>query len=114
MATEMGDSTLLVNIGGIDLVALEAKYHFHCLSKYRNSYCVHLRSKACSSSSLDYLEKRARARVFAEVIEYVHTSLENGTQSFQLAELHAIYQEQLQEFNVSSSMINKNLMSAAV
>ena len=45
MATEMGDRDLLINISGIYLVALEAKYHFNYLSKYRNSsYRAHLRS----------------------------------------------------------------------
>ena len=33
MATDMD---LLVKISGGDLVAMEAKYHFNCLSKYRN------------------------------------------------------------------------------
>ena len=36
MATAMGDRDLLVKLSEGDLVAIEAKYHFSFLSKYRN------------------------------------------------------------------------------
>ena len=38
MVTVMGDRDLLLQISGRDLVALEARSHFNCLSKYRNNY----------------------------------------------------------------------------
>ena len=41
MATQMN---LLGKLAGGDLVALEAKYHFTCLTKYRNQYRSHIRS----------------------------------------------------------------------
>ena len=34
MATELQDSSLLVRISEGDLIAIEAKYHFNCLSVY--------------------------------------------------------------------------------
>ena len=37
MANEMCDSKLS---GGIDLVAIEGKYHLSCLTNYRNCYCA--------------------------------------------------------------------------
>ena len=36
MANDMQDNALLTKISGGDLVAIEAKYHFSCLSEYRN------------------------------------------------------------------------------
>ena len=41
MATQMN---LLGKLAGGDLVALEAKHHFTCLTKYRNQYRSHIRS----------------------------------------------------------------------
>ena len=41
MATQMN---LLGKLAGGDLVALEAKYQFTCLTKYRNQYRSHIRS----------------------------------------------------------------------
>ena len=38
MATEMCDTALLTKLAEGDLVAIEAKYHFNCLSRYRNQY----------------------------------------------------------------------------
>jgi len=55
-----------------------------------------------SSSSLGSLEKKSKARAFVELVEQEDTSLEEGMQIFQLAELHAVYQERLQEFYVGS------------
>ena len=37
-------TNLLGKLAGGDLVALEAKYHFTCLTKYRNQYRSHIRS----------------------------------------------------------------------
>ncbi len=50
MATEMNDTSLLVKLADGDLVAIEAKYHFACLTKYRNRYRSHVRSDAGSST----------------------------------------------------------------
>ena len=42
MATQMSDTNLLGKLAGGDLVALEVKYHFTCLTKYRNQYWSHI------------------------------------------------------------------------
>jgi len=44
-----------------------------------------------SSCSLGSLEKNSKAWAFEELVEYIDTSLEEGVQTFQLAELHAVY-----------------------
>jgi len=43
MATEMNDTSVLVDLADGDLVAIEAKYHLACLTKYRNRYRSHCR-----------------------------------------------------------------------
>ena len=47
MATQMSDTNLLGKLAGGDLVALGAKYHFTCFTKYCNQYWLHIRSDAC-------------------------------------------------------------------
>ena len=44
MATQMIDTNHLGKQASGGLVALEAKYHFTCLTKYRNQYRSHIRS----------------------------------------------------------------------
>jgi len=51
MATDINYMEMLIKISGSDLVALEAKYHFHCLSKYRNRYRAHVRSLGSTSAN---------------------------------------------------------------
>ena len=46
MATQMSDTNLLGKLAGGDLVVLEAKYHFTCLTKYHKQYRSHIRSDA--------------------------------------------------------------------
>ena len=64
MANEMCDSELQVKVsGGIDLVAIEGKYHLSCLTNYRYRYCAfsHAQSASCQSS---ILVKQAKAHAF--------------------------------------------------
>ena len=57
-----------------DLVAIEAKYHFKRLTKYRNHCRSHVRS--CASSSSEYeAVKRAKATAFAEIVSCYRKSL---------------------------------------
>ena len=55
MARDMCDSKLLVKLsGGVDLVAIEGKYHLTCLTKFRNCYhafqCAQKDSPSLSNS----------------------------------------------------------------
>lgn len=90
MATEMGDMDLLVKLSEGDLVAIEAKYHLNCLSRYRNRYRSHLRAKSDSSSSLHSTDRKAKAQAFAELISHIEGCLEEDTNIFKLADLHSI------------------------
>ncbi len=103
MATEMNDMEMLVKISGSDLVALEAKYHFHCLSRYRNRHRAHMRSLK-GASKLNFFEKRAKARAFAELVSFINSALEEGNYVFKLVELHELYESRLRQFGADISV----------
>ena len=49
MANEMCNIELLVKIsGGIDLVAIEGKYHLSCLTNYCYRYCAFSRAQSAA------------------------------------------------------------------
>ena len=105
MAADMNDMEMLIKISGGDLVALEAKYHFDCLSKYRNRYRAHVRSlEGTSTGELYSFEKRAKARAFAELVAFIDTALEESNYVFKLADLHELYENRLQQFGVGVSV----------
>ena len=103
MANEMGDSDLLVKLsGGIDIVAIEGKYHLSCLTSYRNRYRTFLRAQYASSQS-SVCAKKARARAFSELVMDMEGALEQGMYVFKLAELHTAYESRLKTLNINSS-----------
>ena len=58
MANEMGDTDLLVKLScGMDIVAIEGKYHFSCLTNYRYRTVVLLHTQCGSSESSAYAKK---------------------------------------------------------
>ena len=61
--------------GGMDIVAIEGKYHFSCLTNYRYRYRSFLRTQCGSSESSAYT-KKARARAFAELVMDMEGALE--------------------------------------
>ena len=66
MANEVGDTNLVVKLsGGMDIVAIEGKYHFSCGTNYSNRYHSFLHTQCGSSESSAY---EARAQVFAELV----------------------------------------------
>ena len=57
-------------------VAIEAKYHFPCVTKYRNRYRSYLREK---NKNTDFRYEQAKARAFTELILYIECGIEEGT-----------------------------------
>ena len=68
MATELQDSSLLARISGGDLIAIEAKYHFNCLSKFKNS-CRSAQRAQCNPS-ISQQDQLIQAQEFANLISY--------------------------------------------
>ena len=106
MATAMGDQDLLVKLAGGDLVAIEAKYHFNCLSKYRNRYRAHVRAGTSVSNSQHSADSRAKAQAFAETIADIENMIEEGNQILKLTDLYAMYVKRSRKLGLDTS-INK-------
>ena len=100
IATELQDteSELLARISGGDLVAIEAKYHFNCLSAYKSKYRSVQRAK--SDNNLSNEVNIIQALVFVELLSHIESSLETGNFIFKLADLHHIYQGRLNDLGV--------------
>ncbi len=106
MASEMNDTDMLVKLADGDLVAIEAKYHLSCLTKYRNQYRGYVQSciTSCSSASED--QKRGKCMAFANTVSYIENCLKNRTFIFKLSEVHKVYNENLCDLGLESS-VNK-------
>ena len=97
MATDLKDASLLAKLSGADIVAIEGKYHFVCLNKYRNKH----RSLLREQNRLDELDAQHwEARSFAELISYLENCIENESYIFKLSELYALYTKRLHDFGV--------------
>ncbi len=103
MAQEISDSEMLVKIfGGVDLVAIEGKCHFSCLTNYRNRYRAFCRAQTSQSSNS--LEKQLKAQAFAQLVMHFENDIEKGTCVFKLADLHASYEEHMEQLNITTSI----------
>ncbi|KAG1695324.1 hypothetical protein GQR58_006635 [Nymphon striatum] len=98
----------VARISGGDLVAIEAKYHYDCLSLYKNR---HRSEQRASHSYAAANESRLQeARAFAELVSYIECSVENGNYIFklselsELSELHGLYVSRLHNLGVDKTI----------
>ena len=83
MATDLQDTSLLARFSGGDLVAIEGKYHYKCLSDYKNRHRSHVRASYDCSSKVE--DRHLLGRAFAELVCYIESSVVNGTYIFKLS-----------------------------
>ncbi len=102
MATELQDSSLLARISGGDLIAIEAKYHFNCLSTFKNKYSAVQRAQ--HNLTISQEDQLIQAQVFADLISHIEESIESGTCIYKLSELHGMYMSQLKELGIERSV----------
>ena len=77
MATDLQDTRLLARISGGDLVAIEAKYHFNCLSVYKRKHGIVQQGEAYNSNHSNEI-KIIQAQAFAELLPHMETNVEAG------------------------------------
>ena len=106
MATEMNDADLLTKLADRDLIAIEAKYHLACLTKYRNQYRSHTRTGQCSSDVQSVEVQKAKAMAFARTVSFIENGLDDGTFFFKMSDVHRLCQEYLKDLGVDFN-INK-------
>ena len=83
MATDLQDTTLMAKLSGGDVIAIKAKYHYNCLSAYKNQHRSYLRSQQpCDTNKTE--EKLLQARALAELVCYTECSVKNGDHIFKL------------------------------
>ena len=109
MAINLEDSALLAKIGGGDLMAIEAKYHRACLTKFSNNDRAQNREYLALSKE----EKKIEARVVIELCSYIENSVEDGILCFKLSELRNLYQSRLSNFGIIKE-INKVRFKEAI
>ena len=97
---------MLTKISGGDLVAIEAEYHFSCLSEHRNQHRYYLRKKR-KEVDTDY--ERVKPRAFVKVVSYVKAVIEDNLYMFEVKEYRCLYQKQLKEFVMMLKSIKANL-----
>ena len=107
MATELQDSSLLSRISGNDLMAIEAKYHFNCLSTFKNKYRAVQRTQ--NNLTISQEDQLIQALVFADLISHIEERIESGTFIFKLSELHGMYMSLLKELGIERSVHRTSL-----
>ena len=105
MAEEMNDEEIKIKISGSDFVAAETKYHLVCLTEYRNKYRSYLRKQGSNLLK----SKEIKGRAFAEVVLDIESSLEDGTNSFKLKDLHHSYEQSLRKQGFDSTINRTDL-----
>lgn len=107
MVLDLEDFDVLAKIsGGVDLIAIEAKYHMQCLTNLRNRHKSLLRKRSKDKTVLEAEEaaKINETRAFIELIDFIEMSVENGTNFFVVAELHAMYELRLKSLGLEKTV----------
>jgi len=98
MATVLQDADLLARIGGGDIIAIEAKYHHGCLTKYKNKY--RSKQRASRQDSVSSEGNLVNAQVFVECCLSLRIALNLVNVFFKLSELHHLYQNHLKVLGI--------------
>ena len=111
MAIKLEDTAVLARISGGDLVAIEAKYHLDCLTRYRNRYRSAQNLPGCSYPSEQ--ERLLQAIVFAELVANIEGDIEEGKYIFKLKDLHSLYESSLEDVGINKQ-INKTRLKESI
>lgn len=112
IATTLGDFALLSRIAGGDLVAIKGKYHFSCITTFRNSYRSYL-TKNDDNSLRDDEDKMKESRAMLELISYINTAVDDGTLIFTLSEIHSLYENRLRDLGIEKK-VNKTRLKVSL
>jgi hypothetical protein len=86
-------------------MALEIKYHFTCLTRYRNKHRSAIREKNRATKNSDF--EKAKARAFVELIAYIEDKIEDDIFLFKFKELRTIYENRIKELGQDIQGVNK-------
>jgi hypothetical protein len=111
MAIKLQYTTLLAKILGVNLVAIEAKYHLDCLMRYRNKYRSARNLPGCSY--LSQQDRLLQGIVFAEIVTHIEGDIEEGKYIFKLKDLHSFYESSLRDVGINKQ-INKTRLNESI
>ncbi|RXN31429.1 hypothetical protein ROHU_004760 [Labeo rohita] len=107
-ARNLNDGKLLALLSGGDVVALELKYHWSCLTDLYHRERAHIKAEKQEKIQLSQ-EKEAFHLVFSELLTYVIEAKKtnsDGPSVFRLAELVNLYRERLKQFGTDLPDVN--------
>ena len=97
-AIELQDTSLLSRIATRDVIANESKYHFSCLTEFRNRHKSFKRA-GNKEENIDF-KHVIESRVFAEIVSFIESETEQGRFVLKLSTLHGIYHRRLHELGL--------------
>jgi hypothetical protein len=103
MAKELNDTELIARMTGGDLIALDGKYHLHCLTLLRNRHRSLKRQQEQEMAGY-HKEQQIKARVLVELFTYVKNCVEDGTFFFKFSTLHQLYEKRLRDLGVQKEI----------
>ena len=116
-ARNLNDGKLLAVLSGGDVVALELKYHYSCLTALYHRERAHIAAKNKEKVQSSQ-EKEVFPLVFSELLTYVieTRNSSDGPVSFRLANLVSLYKERLEQFgtdipDVNSTRLKEKLLA---
>ncbi|KAL0198142.1 hypothetical protein M9458_006682, partial [Cirrhinus mrigala] len=107
-ARNLNDGKLLALLSGGDVVALELKYHWSCLTDLYHRERAHIKAEKQEKIQSSQ-EKEAFHLVFSELLTYVIEAKKtnsDGPSVFRLAELVNLYRERLKQFGTDLPDVN--------
>lgn len=100
MSIDLQDDIVLRQIGIYDSIAIKAKYHFHCMSTFRNRHRLHIQRNLSNGRTNS---RQLKALAFVHLINIIEDGSNNGATLFQLTDLHNSYENKLREFGLEVS-----------
>lgn len=91
-------------------MAIGAKYHHECLTRYKNRYRSQqraVRQELAVSNNNNY--SAVNAQVFVELLSFIEDSIENSQFIFKLSELCNLYDSRLKSLEVEGQMYRTKL-----
>ena len=82
MAQCLQDISLIAKLSAGDLIVIKAKYHYNCLSAYKNHYRSFIRLQ---HSNIKCEERQLLAKALAELVCYIENKIENDEHIMKLS-----------------------------
>ena len=112
MIAEMNDNDIRERLPNLDFIAAETKYHFSCLTSYRNKYRHFMEHRNNpNEGSIHY--QQCKAAAYHELFTFMANELRNGVSEFSRQELKKQCEDSMKNLGYEV-LLNKELLSQAI